>query len=635
VKLTRRDLLRAGMIAGAGVAIGLPELLASDGASAQQLDPATIPQFVTQLFVPPAMPAAAVARDYDRYSLAARPFRQQVLPRGFPATPVFGFGSTTDPRTFHSPGYTIEATADRQTRVTWANQLVDSSGDYVSSLLPIDPTLHWANPPGGDKGRDSVPTFKKTPSAYTGPVPLVVHLHGGHTYEDADGYPEAWYLPLARNIPKGYATVGSSYYRFKEEAYHRAGVSWATGMAQFAFDNDQRATNLWYHDHSLGIARITVRSGLLGMYMLRGGSGDLPGGVLPGPAPRRQDRPGTRHYEIPLVIQDPAFTTDGRQYLPPVNTFSSGPYIPETDIPPIWNGLFYGNTLTVNGNTWPNLNVEPRRYRFRVLNACAVRPLTLKVVSHPLATVPAEAALPIWVIGSDGGFLPAPVELSGRTGLPMLTAERYDIIVDFTGLKPGTHLYLTNEGSAATQGTTGSVLRFTVVPLASRDTSVPPRHLKLPKPPVLPAATRTRQVSFSEQASDFQLNVITQYLCGTVNSDGIPDALGWGDPVTEKPAHGATEVWEIWNFSPEGSAMISHVFHLHLVQFEVLNREPINGGAITGPNRWETGRKDSCAAPTGLVTRVKAHFDHQGTFVWHCHFLDHEDNNMMRPYVVT
>jgi spore coat protein A, manganese oxidase len=634
MKLTRREALIAAAVTGTGAAIAGPRIIAAAGASVGQLNPNAIPQFSTQLFILPAMPTAASTKTYDRFSLAARPFRQQILPRGFPTTPVFGFGSTTNAKTFHAPGYTIEATVGRHTRLTWSNQLMNSSGNFVPHILPVDPTIHWANPPGGTANRDKPPKFTSTPGRYTGPVPLVVHLHGAHAYEDSDGYPEAWYLPLAKNIPAGYATVGSRYYEFKAEAQARAGVQWGSGMAQFEFANDQPATGLWYHDHSLGMTRLSVRAGLLGMYMLRGGARDVPAGHLPGPAPRRGDRAGTRYYEIPLVIQDPSFNTDGTQYLPAKNLSWSGPYIPETDIPPIWNGLYYGSTITVNGNTWPNLNVEPRRYRFRVLNGCAVRQLALKVTSaaHPAAS--AKAALPIWVIGSDGGFLPHPVELSGTGGLPILPAERYDIIVDFTGHKPGTHLYLTNEGAAATQGTTGTVMRFTVVPLKSKDKSIAPKHLTLPKPPVLETRTHTRQVSLSEVGSSFQVSVISSYQCGTVDGADLPNPLGWDDAMTEEPKDGSTEVWEVWNFSPEGSAAISHVFHLHQVQFEVLNRQSISGGPVLAPHPWELGRKDSCASPTGYITRVKAHFDHKGLFVWHCHLFDHEDNSMMRPFQV-
>ena len=449
MEITRRHVLRAGIVAGAGAAIGIPQLLTSGGASAQQLEATAIPQFVTPLFILPAMPRSYVTSGYDQFTLAARPFRQQVLPHGLPSTPVFGIGSATSRLTFRAPAYTLEATVGRHTRVILSNELVDAAGDYVPSLLPVDPTLMWANPPGGTGGRDTMPTFKTTPGKYTGPVPFIMHLHGGHAFPDADGYPEAWYLPNARNIPAGYAKVGTFYDRYKEQAYDRAGVRWG-GSATYVFANDQRATSLWFHDHTLGMTRLNIRAGLLGMYMLRGGGSDLKRGVLPGPAPGHGDRPGTRYYEIPLVIQDPTFNTDGTQFLPAVNTFSNGPYIPESDVPPIWNGVYFGNTITVNGSTWPNLNVEPRRYRFRVLNACASRPLTLKVVSRQRAAAPAEAALPVWVIGSDGGFLPAPVEAGGqgRAADAAVRAVRHH-----RRLHPGQgghDLQPNNEGSAST-----------------------------------------------------------------------------------------------------------------------------------------------------------------------------------------
>jgi bilirubin oxidase len=632
INLTRRQALRAGAtIAAAGAALELPLWLESRSASAAQLDATTIPQFSTQLYILPAMPLSS-SGSVDSYSLAARPFKQQILPKGLPATPVFGFGSTTNSATFHVPAHTIETTASQPAQVTWANQLVTSANKYVPHILPVDPTLHWANPGGGSAHRDSVPTFKSTPAAYKGPVPLVMHMHGGHVYDDSDGAPEAWYLPHASNIPAGYATTGSTYSAMATAARSRFGAAWGAGSAVHNYDNAQRATALWFHDHTIGMTRLNVRAGLFGMCMVRGGSSDLQGGELPGPAPQRGDAAGTRYYEIPLVIQDPSFNTDGTQYLPSTNTFSTGPYVPTTDIKPIWNDVYYGSTITVNGNTWPNLNVEPRRYRFRILNASAVRPLTLKVVSSLTAAAPASAALPLWVIGSDGGFLPKPVELSGKTGLPVLPSERYDVIVDFTGVKAGTKLYLTNEGAAATAGTTGTVMRFTVGALKGKDTSTAPAHLKLPSLGAPGAATTTRRVSFSEIASTLVSGATAGYTCGTVSSAGANTVRAWSDAATEKPANGSTEEWEVYNFA--NTAGISHVFHMHLVQFQVVSRSTIGSSAVQGPHPWESGLKDSCDAPTGMITRVRAHFDRKGTFVWHCHFLDHEDNAMMRPLQV-
>src|SRR5205085_5689796 len=138
---------------------------------------------------------------------------------------------------------------------------------------------------------------------------------------------------------------------------------------------------LWYHDHTMGVNRVSVYAGLAGFYLLRGGPSDLPTGVLPGPAPASGDPPGTNYYEIPIVIQDRSFNADGSLFYPDSRVFFdgfAGPYIPDSDISPIWNPEFFANTMVVNGRTWPVLNVEPRRYRFRLLNGCDARFLYLK-----------------------------------------------------------------------------------------------------------------------------------------------------------------------------------------------------------------------------------------------------------------
>src|SRR5262249_27764989 len=159
------------------------------------------------------------------------------------------------------------------------------------------------------------------------------------------------------------------YERFRAGSEHRNGVKWPTGSAVFDYRNDQRATTLWYHPHELGMTRTNVHAGLTGMYVLRGGPGDLPPGVLPDPV-----------HELPLVIQDRSVNTDGSLFFPASRGFfgdtpPEGPWIPKSDVPPIWNPEFFGNTMVVNGNTWPVLSVEPRRYRFRLLNACNARTL--------------------------------------------------------------------------------------------------------------------------------------------------------------------------------------------------------------------------------------------------------------------
>jgi len=645
---TRRQVVRGGIVGGAALLVPAAVLARrtaqADPVAGGTLDPTRIPKYVTPLFVLPAMPTTNGPSGVDSYSIAARPITQQLLPNGFPATPVFAFGSTNSSGTFHTPAYTIEARVNRPVRVTWANQLVTSSGNFAPPLLPVDQTLHWANPPGGVSGRDMRSVFTSTPGPYRGPVPLVTHLHGAHAFEDSDGYPEAWYLPVARNIPRGYATVGSWYDRFKAEAQSRFGATWAPGTAVFQYTNDQRATHLWYHSHELGMTRVTIQSGLSGMYMLRGGSSDLPTGVLPGPPPRLGEPAGTRHYELPIVIQDKSFNTDGTLFFPPSRGFfgdtpPNGPWIPDTDVPPQWNPEFFGNTIVVNGRTWPALNVEARRYRLRLLNASNTRTLLLKIVTNPTAPRPASAALPFWVIGTDGGLLPAPVSV---TSLRIAVAERAGVIVDFTGVRPGTNLYLINEGpdepygggeigvdfDPADPGTTGQVMKFTVSAPVSTDTSTPPAQLRLPTITPVPPASSTRQVSLNELDSTFFPDAPIVGQLGTLNADGTPNPLPWMADVTEHPALNSTEIWEMYNFTEDG-----HPIHIHQVQFQVVNRQAF-GGSPRPPEVWETGFKDTLVALPSEITRVRARFDIAGRFVWHCHIIDHEDNEMMRPYQV-
>jgi spore coat protein A len=624
---------RWGPAAGAAAPAALP---------GGTLDPTSIPKYVAPLFIMPAMPSAGTGGGMDRFSAAVRQFRQQVLPPGSPTTTVWGYGSTTDAGSFHYPGPTIEASVNRPARVRWANQLVDGSGNFLPHLFTVDPTLHWANPPGGTGGRDSRPTFSSTPGPYLGPVPLITHLHGAHAREENDGYPAAWYLPAARNTPSGFARVGSFYDRFKAESQANAGTTWDPGTAVFQYANDQRAAALWYHDHVLGMTRLNLYAGTVGFYLLRGGSADLPAGTLPGPAPRPGDRPGTVYREIPLVIHDRSFNQDGSLFFPTSRGFfgdtdADGPWTPDTDVPPHWNPEYFGNTVVVNGRTWPVLNVEARRYRFRIVNASNARMFVLKIVTNPLAIRPASPALPIWQIGSDGGFLPAPVQ---QSSLLIGGSERADVIVDFSAVPAGTSLYLINEGpdepfgggeppgdfDVSDPNTTGQVMKFVVGPRTSTDTTVPPAQLRLPSLPASRPATRTRRLSLNELTSNVFADAPNSGQLGVLDSAGVGVPKMWMDPVTENPAVNSTEIWELHNFTEDG-----HPIHLHQTQFQVVNRESMTTGAVRPPEPNERGLKDTVIALPDEITRLKATFDIAGRYVWHCHIIDHEDNEMMRP----
>jgi len=320
--------------------------------------------------------------------------------------------------------------------------------------------------------------------------------------------------------------------------------------------------------------------------------------------------------------------------------------------------------MVVNGKTWPFLNVEPRKYRLRFLNGSDSRFLVLGFNNMNLKFT---------VIGTEGGFLPAPVDLKELLVGP---AERFDVIVDFSKFKPGDQILLQNAGpdvpfggfpipiaDRADPATTGKVMMFKVIPLTAPDTSAVPTAVQLS--PIFtelgnPTNLQPRQVSLNElesQAVCVDVNNVAVSCndpasigfvaplaaqLGTVEG-GMPMPMAWMDLITENPANNSIETWEIHNFTVD-----AHPIHLHQTMFQVIEREamvidpltgmPVMPAQLTGtprlPELWETGFKDTVIAYPGEVTRVKALFDIEGLYVWHCHILSHEDNEMMRPFFV-
>jgi FtsP/CotA-like multicopper oxidase with cupredoxin domain len=703
------------------------------------LDPLTIPKYVTPLVIPPVL--------FDdggsgmNVSVALRQINQQVLPAGFPTTPLWAYGDPANPATFNNPGFTVEVTKDVATTVTWKNELVDDAGAFLPHIIQdqngvpvVDQTLHWAAP-----NQDCLDGITRTdcrgasPDPYMGPIPMVVHVHGSHVEPVSDGYPEAWWLPDANNIPAGYATEGTFYDDIN-------GGAPGTGSAVYQYTNDQPTTTLWYHDHTLGMTRLNVYAAGAGFWMIRDandGETGLISGTLPGPAPKAGEDPNgdpavrAAIREIPIAIQPKSFNADGSQYYPADRAFFEGlgtggifadntgvniPFLPQasSDIAPVWNPEAFFNTMVVNGNTWPVMQVAPERYRLRFVNAADSRFLNLAMFRvRGNGTINPNQEVPFYAIGSDQSLMPnvvrvetgfatplpgngrnvcpgnAPGRGQGRGGNPNCVtavpatfpeqalligpAERSDVIVDFSGLGDGTVIRVINTAADAPFGgfpdipadpdTTGQVMQFVVNRALSNpagDPSTPADMLRLDPNPggvaKLDPATGFQDLALLEEESakicvfiDAVTGVITQDttvvppLCDPVtgsvpfgpqaavlgvNGSGGGTAQLWDDPIGQNPALGAIEQWDMWNWSAD-----AHPIHLHLVKFEVVNREVI-GGAVRPPEAIESGWKDTVIAYPGEVTRVKAKFDIPGLYVWHCHILSHEDNEMMVPYCV-
>ncbi|NIM90546.1 MAG: multicopper oxidase domain-containing protein [Candidatus Aminicenantes bacterium] len=628
------------------------------------LEPDSVAKFVTPLIKPPAMPSDTSNKNKDFYKIAVRQFNQQILPSTHPKTTVWSYCSIKNPGTLNYPAFTIEADWNKTVQVQWRNELVDANGNPLPHLLPVDPTLHWANPIGmRDKRPDPADTaywthpYVKGPNgSYTGPVPIITHVHGAHTTEHSDGYPEAWYLPAQAASDPNITYATGTFFDYFNTKY---GLGWTPGTVTFKYPNDQPATTLWYHDHTLGMTRVNVYAGPAGFWLIRGGPNDVDLGYI---APGVGDDPLGEYTEIPIVIQDRSFNDDGSLFYPDHRAFFEGldpdqlqiDFIPNvacdglySDVSPIWQPEFFGNMMVVNGRTWPYLEVEPIRYRFRFLNGCNSRFLILKM----------DNGMSFYQIGGDQGFLPTPVEL---TELLLGPAERADVIMDFTDVDVGTEIVMLNLGPDEPFGggvpgedfdpadpvSTGLVMQFRVkettgnLPLGVLPTG-------LPAASPLGIANNTRAVSLNEEesksvrVSDVGGNIVpdcangepfgpTAALLGTVNTGPSPtgNPFLWMDPITENPTLFTTETWEIYNFT-----MDAHPIHIHLVKFEVVDRQPFSGGTY-GPEPWETGFKDTVIAYPGEITRVKMYFDLAGFYVWHCHIVEHEDNEMMRPYHV-
>lgn len=727
----RRQFLKYGAVAGAGilVPVGAWRAFASVEVPQVPLLGADVPQFVE------ALPTFAGSRvTSTAFTVLMQEFQQKLLPASFYAglsspykAGTYLWGYKVDGRPSLYPGYTVEARQGTPTTITYVNALPSFNNAKLEKLISADQTIHWADPLGQ---MQMGPIMTGPTSPYTGPIPTVVHLHGAEVPSAYDGGPNEWFTSDGRH-GSAYSTASST----------------AANSAVYRYPNTQPATTLWFHDHALGMTRINVLSGLAAFYFVRD---QFDTGLSNNPL-----KLPSGAQEIELILQDRQFDTNGQMIFPdgtPTDnpTGLNGPP-PNPAIHPFWIPEFFGDVILVNGKTWPFLNVEPRRYRFRFLDASNARFYQMRLVSSS-SGAPGPA---FWQIGTDGGLLDHPVLLNGpntTSPLQLLLApsERADVIIDFSGYQGGNFTLVNSaagpfpSGDPPDPATSGRVMQFRVnQALSSQDTTYNPQsgaplrggqHQE-------PAIVRLTNPTQGTLASGVTPSVKRQLALVEVEGEGGPIEVllnntkwrglreGSTTPVqgskplasqgiylTELPRVGATELWELVNLTED-----AHPIHIHLIQFQLMNRQnidsdnyralydslfpggtyagvepdgtwgqvtyapgvfipgygppkpyftPNGAGALGGipnvapflqggvllPDANEIGWKDTIKVYPGQVNRIVIRWAPTATpvngvhpgknlfqfdpttgpgYVWHCHILDHEDNEMMRPYTPT
>ncbi len=721
-RMDRRTFVKVAGITTGALALGdLKFVQRAYGQSSlqTQLPGSAIPQFVDPL---PLLNISGgtmqtVIAGTDQVELHMREFKANMLPTGTftpgikPETWVWGYiAGTTVPSTVDTYiGPVIVATRGTPTEIKFVNDLGNTAGSQVLAWKnSTDQTLHWADPLNGEAnscamapGRPNCPS-SFCASHYNGSIPTVPHLHGGEVPPVLDGGPDMWFTSDG-------AYHGHAYYT-------RNPLTDPQNSVVYRYPNSQEAAPIWFHDHALGITRLNVYAGLAGAYLIVDPTNPPPSN-LQGPADI-----------IPLVIQDRMFDINGQLFFPAGLPFSTNPEHP------FWVPEFIGDTIVVNGKVWPKLNVQQKRYRFLFLNGSNAR--TYELFLEDPATK--NFGPPMWIIGTDGGYLDTPVKLDPALGqkLLMQPGERYDVIIDFAdntnNPTPSGTLIMRNTGrtpypkGAPPDGSTiGRIIKF-VVGAPATDNSYNPATLAPLRTPMIRLVNPTTGTLATgvtpQKIRQLTLNEIlmpTITLCGgtypggslellvnntkwsgkrgdgTTRTDFTPVTIGTNTTYySELPMEGDTEIWEIVNLTAD-----AHPIHTHLTQFQLMNRQSFDtnkypaayaaafpGGMYipeygppldynTGNTRAlggnpditpylkspvmppapnEAGWKDTVIMHPGEVTRIAVRyaptdkpinsstlnypFDPNAAghgYVWHCHIIDHEDNEMMRPYRVT
>jgi FtsP/CotA-like multicopper oxidase with cupredoxin domain len=575
--------------------------------------PAPLTPFVDALPLPSRLRAAEHdGRLVVRIRAAAHRFH-----RDLPASNVWGFEATV-------PGPTIEAERGQPVTVEWraelqgpfpvvdtvAPQATDADGVSVQCLPGLS---------GGEPDRHA--------AGLTGHT--VVHLHGGLTPASYDGWAENLFAP-------GQPAV-------------------------FHYPMNQRAALLWYHDHVMGITKLDVYAGLAGLWIVREDR-ERELGLPEGPP-----------FEVPLLIQDRNFDLDEQGQLTGRLVHKTDPDVMEA-FPPF---------TVVNGKVWPVLEVQPATYRFRVLNGSNARTYRLVLMRNG-----APELERITQVGTDHGLLPAPVSVPGD-GLVLASAERADLLIDFSDLAPGTELTVLNTAAAPFDGSRfpaadaenaadlegllpyPHVLRLRVAGDAASRFSIPPELATdfVPPSTEMLAGAHRRAIALVEREMEDEPNMLTMRELAVAEDDhggpvvSVSDggatthysvvAAHFEDATTFFPMLGEYEVWRLINLTGD-----THPIHLHLDPFQIMSRRPIRYEIAEGgigerdlaatvalerdPNDKldhaiddnERGLKDTIRVNPNEIVEIAVRFTtYSGRYMYHCHILEHEDRDMMRPFV--
>jgi spore coat protein A, manganese oxidase len=710
-----------GLTCGAQASVQIPGQIPLPGSSVTKwLDPLPV-------FGPGAGPGPTQREPAgSALTVYYQEFQQKVLPNSFytgltpfnlpdgrtidPSIGTYVWGYKVGTKTQLYPGFSVEAQQGTPTTVTYINNLGTSTAPYpiLQKYITVDQTLMWANPLGA---------ATTDPNPYNGPQPVVAHLHGGEVRSDSDGGPDEWWTPGG----EGYLSTPPAPGGIRGPGFFKN---------VYSYPNTQEGTTLWFHDHALGATRTNVYAGLAAFYLLRD---NFDTGLANNPL----NLPAMAE-EIEIAIQDRQFDTTGQWFWPdgvPAGAGLNGDPPNTSPIPPghpYWIPEFFGDVIVVNGKSWPYLQVEPRRYRFRLLNGSNARVYEMRLWNQAALPNPTPGP-PIYVIGTDGGLknVPAMTASSDTNRLIIAPGERYDLIIDFTNFANQTLTVMNYAGWPFPNGNPivstdpfAELMQFRVAATATSPDNTyepasgnalrgginqPPPNVQLVNPSTgTPAVgvnvNKKRQLILREVAGPGgPLEVLVNNTkfnglrAGTATP--IPDSYKVGaNWLTELPQIGSTEQWEIINMTVD-----AHPIHLHMIQFQLMNRQAYddvaysatydaafpglvaidgygppgnynqpNGDLAIGGNpavspflganpikpplRQERGWKDTVIAYPGEVTRIMARWAPTGVplngvrpgqnlfafnptygpgYVWHCHIIDHEDNEMMRPYIPT